>query len=161
PDKGSELLRAESETAHHYGEGPSRADEHRLAEFPTGFDLILGCPAQSQRPVGVCLEPGPVLFRNGVGRFEKVSPPPPLRLKDAEFFGLCPRGLLVVLRGLLIGARRIMFVAHLEISMSPAALPVPAGFLFALGVRLAGALDRAQFSGAALCAYGARIGHAA
>src|SRR5262249_50783861 len=70
-------------------------------------------------------------------------------------------GLLVVLRGLLIGARRIMFVAHLEISMSPAALPVPAGFLFALGVRLAGALDRAQFSGAALCAYGARIGHAA
>src|SRR5262249_36274790 len=101
----------ESETAHHYGEGPPRADEHRLAEFPASFDLVLGCPAESQRPAGVCFEPGPVLFRNGVYRGKELPLSLALRLEDCGSLWFAQRGLPV-------GPKPIMSVVHFDKSPS-------------------------------------------
>src|SRR5262245_9470655 len=51
----------QAEVAHHCGPGHTRNGKYGITtEFSVGFDLVLGCPAKSQGPAGVCLEPNPV-----------------------------------------------------------------------------------------------------
>ena len=109
-DNGPEPYCAEA--AHHRGPGHTRNGKHRITGLSVGRDLFTGCPAQSQRPVGVCLEPGPVLFPNGGHRGKELPLPLALRFKDGGFLGR--------LRGLLIGPKRIMSIVHVD-SMNPAA----------------------------------------